>query len=131
MFILTFWWYCIWKNAKKYSRPIIGYTLTEKKRTYVYSKTKQIGSARGCWVCGKSNDCCYWIGCSHTNKMAIGEDCNCWVHQCCTGWNYKTEQKLMVVLVLLKNMVQKSKHKTNVILKNSKIYTLNNTGKHT
>ena len=69
----------------------------QKKRTYVYAKTKQTGSTRGCRVCRKSNDRCYWIGCGHKNKMAKEEDCNYWVHQWCIGLHYKTEQKLILV----------------------------------
>ena len=55
----------------------------KKKRTYVYAKTKQTGSTRGCRVCGKSNDCCCWIGCGCKTKMTKAEDCNYWVQQWC------------------------------------------------
>ena len=63
--------------------------------------------------------------------MTKDEDCNYWVHQCCIGLHYKTEQKLKVVPLLCEEHDSKKQTKINVILKYSEIYTSHNIEKHT
>ena len=42
---------------------LVTHSSIKRQRTNLCAKTKQTGSFRGCRVCGKSVDRCYWIGC--------------------------------------------------------------------
>ena len=86
----------------------------KKKKMNVYAKTKETGIVKSF---GKSNDHCYWIRCSHKDKVTKEDDCNYCTHQWCIALHYKMERKVKVVPFFCEE------HS----LKYSEIYTLHET----